>query len=117
MVEEIDPDEVYEKVSRSDDVQIVDIRQEEEYRRGHIPGAVNIPLERLPAEIAGHDWNDDIVVACPIGQSSIQAARLIDSYEGVPPEARVRSMRGGYEAWSYELETDEESGSESEAEV
>jgi hypothetical protein len=48
--------------------------------------------------------DDDVVVACPIGQSSVQAARLIDSFEGVGEDDDVRSMSGGYEEWDYELE-------------
>ena len=106
MVEEISTDEVAEKVG-DESVQIVDIRNAHQFASGHIPGAINIPFQRLPREIPEHDWGEDIVVACPIGQSSIQAARLIESFEGVSADARVASMAGGYEEWSEELETTE----------
>lgn len=104
MVEELTPEEVREKLD--DDVQIVDIRPEPEYRRGHIPGAINIPMHELPSRIDEYEWGDDVVVACPVGQSSIQAARLIGSYEDADADA-VASMEGGYEEWEYELENDE----------
>ena len=103
MVEEISTNEVESKLA-DEGVQIVDIRNEHQFAAGHLPGAINIPFHRLPAEIADHEWGDEIIVACPIGQSSIQAARLIASYEGVDPDARVASMEGGYEAWGGELE-------------
>lgn len=106
MVEEISTDEVEEKLD-DESVQIVDIRNEHQFATGHIPGAINIPLHRLSKEIANYDWGEEIVVACPIGQSSIQAARLIESYEGVNTNSRVASMAGGYEEWSGELETTE----------
>jgi hypothetical protein len=48
-----------------------------------------------------------VVVACPIGESSIQAARLIGSYEEVEDPDAVRSMAGGYRAWEYPLEEGE----------
>ena len=104
MVEEVTPEEVKEKIDAGEDVRIVDIRSDEEYEHGHIPGAVNIPMNRLPTEIDRYDWDGAVVVACPIGQSSVQAAKLIGSYEGVEDPDAVASMKGGYEAWEYELE-------------
>lgn len=109
MVKELTPEEVKEKVEE-DEIQVVDIRPEREYERGHIPGALNVPMNRLPTEIGNHDWDDEVVVACPIGKSSVQAAKLIGSYEGIEDAGAVASMEGGYDAWEYELE-----GSESEA--
>ena len=102
MVEEVTPDEVKNKL---EEAQIVDIRQPPQYASGHIPNAINIPLSELPRRIGEHEWGDDIVVVCPIGQSSIQAARLIESFEDVDEDASVTSMAGGYDAWEYELET------------
>lgn len=109
MVEEVTPDEVKEKL---EEAQIVDIRQPPQYASGHIPNAINIPLTELPRRIGEHEWDDDIVVVCPIGQSSIQAARLIESFEDVDEDARVTSMAGGYDAWEYDLETQDEEEAE-----
>lgn len=106
MVEEVTPEQVKEKLDDGD-VQIVDIRPREYFDDGHLPGAINMPLSELPLRIDEIDWGEEIIVACPIGQSSIQAARLIESYEGVSQDARVTSMAGGYEAWEYELELTE----------
>jgi rhodanese-related sulfurtransferase len=102
MVDEIPPEAVEEKL---DEVQVVDIRSREQFERGHIPGAVNIPMGELPRQIDDHDWDEEVVVACPIGQSSVQAARLIESYEAVDDDARVASMAGGYKEWESDLET------------
>ena len=104
MVEEESPESLHERIEAGDDVQVIDIRSEREYAQGHVPGALNVPMSRFASEIERHDWGGDIVVACPIGKSSIQAARLLGSYEGVPDEARVASLEGGYHAWEYDLE-------------
>lgn len=107
MVEEVTPEEVKAKLDEEEDTQIVDIRPPEEFERGHIPGAINIPMNELPRRIDEYDWRDDVVVACPVGQSSVQAAKLIGSYEGVDDAESVKSMAGGYEEWEYELEADD----------
>lgn len=103
MVDQLSPEEVKEKVDEGE-CQVVDIRNPDHFGRGHVPGAINIPMGELPSRIDEVDWGYDIVVVCPIGESSVQAARLIESFEGVDEEARVASMMGGYNEWEYELE-------------
>lgn len=105
MVEEISPEALHERLADGEDVQVIDIRPPEAFQQGHIPGAVNLPLERFTEEIDSYDWGDDIVVACPIGESSVQAARLLEAYEGVAPDARIANLAGGYREWSYDLES------------
>jgi rhodanese-related sulfurtransferase len=106
MVDEVDSETLHERLEAGEDVQIVDIRPEAEYERGHIPGALSVPMSRFGTEIETQEWGEDVVVACPIGKSSIQAARLLQSYEGVPENASVASLEGGYRSWEYDLETD-----------
>jgi rhodanese-related sulfurtransferase len=106
MVEELSPEEVADLLD--EDVQIVDIRPPGEFAEGHIPGAINIPMTELPSRIDEVEWGDRIVCACPIGQSSVQAANLIRSYEGVDEDALVASMAGGYRAWTGALESGED---------
>ncbi|MFB6092147.1 MAG: rhodanese-like domain-containing protein [Haloquadratum sp.] len=106
-VEEISPDEVKRKLDADEPVQVIDIRSPDQFAAGHIPGAENVPMHELPQRIEDVDWKDDVVVACPVGQSSVQAARLIESFEGIGEETRVRSMAGGYDAWEYDLEAEE----------
>ena len=105
MVEEVTPAEVEAKLD-DDDVQIVDIRRPGRFERGHIPGAINIPMTELPQRVDEHEWGDEVVVACPIGQSSVQAAKLIRSFEEVDENAEVASMAGGYEEWDGPLASD-----------
>jgi rhodanese-related sulfurtransferase len=104
MVEEITPEALKAKLDDGEDVQVIDIRPRAQFERGHVPGAINVPMNELPQRVEGLEWGDDVVVACPIGKSSIQAAKLIRSYEGVDEDDAVRSMAGGYRDWEYELE-------------
>lgn len=59
---------------------LVDVRTPQEFATGHIPGAINIPvqdLERRMAELEGKDR--PIVVYCRSGNRSSSAARLLES--------------------------------------
>jgi rhodanese-related sulfurtransferase len=85
----------------------VDIRPEAAFERGHIPDSENIPFHALADEIERLDGAERIVTVCPEGKSSVQAARLISSYEGVPDDARVESMAGGLGEWEYGFERPE----------
>lgn len=105
MVDEVTTDDVKEKLD-DEGVQIVDIRRPLQFEQGHIPGALNIPMNELPQQVGEVEWEDEIVVTCPIGQSSVQAAKLIQSFEQVDDGTAVASMAGGYKDWDYELETD-----------
>lgn len=105
---EITPAELNELVESDEDVRIVDIRSSAEFGRGAIPGSENIPFQTLPQEIEGLADEEQVVTVCPRGKASLQAVRIIDSYEGTT--GTVRSLEGGLDAWSreYDLEASEE---------
>ncbi|WP_135533836.1 rhodanese-like domain-containing protein [Halostella pelagica] len=105
MVEEITPDELAAKLDTDGSVSVVDIRPEAAFEAGHIPGAENVPFPEFTAAVEGRDWGEDVVIACPIGESSVQAGRLLESHEAVGPDTTVASLAGGYEAWNNELES------------
>ncbi|QIB75882.1 rhodanese-like domain-containing protein [Halogeometricum borinquense] len=103
MDDEIDPSEVESLLDSEDPPRVVDIRSPGAFARFHIPGSENVPFAELPDRVASLEGADRIVTVCPHGKASIQAARLIKSYEGTA-DARVESMRGGLEAWEGPLE-------------
>ncbi|MFB6118101.1 rhodanese-like domain-containing protein [Halosegnis sp.] len=89
------------------DVEIVDIRSPAEYERGHVPGSRNIPFAELPSRVEELNGADRVVTICPHGKASVQAARLIASYEGAT--GTVESLVAGIEGWQ---EADEPLASE-----
>ena len=66
MVATITRDDLKKKIDRREKFKLVDVLAPEYYSRGHLPGAVNIPLDRLK-ELAPKllpDRNADVVVYC-----------------------------------------------------
>jgi rhodanese-related sulfurtransferase len=104
---EISPDEVETLLTSDDRPRIIDIRSPGAFAQGHIPGSENVPFGDLPDRVEEFADSDHIVTVCPHGKASVQAARLIGSYEGTA-DATVESMAGGLDAWDGELETDGE---------
>ena len=113
MDDEIDPAEVESLLDDGDAPRVVDIRSPDAFARGHIPGSENVPFAELPDRVGSLEGADRIVTVCPHGKASVQAARLIGSYEGTA-SARVESMRGGLEAWDGPLDA-ADAGAESSA--
>ncbi|WP_254766602.1 rhodanese-like domain-containing protein [Salinilacihabitans rarus] len=111
---EISTDEVHRLLEDDgEDVHVVDIRDERSFERAHIPDSENVPFDELPARIAEFDDADRVVTVCPHGKASVQAARLIGSYEG-SADATVESMAGGLTEWAeaYDLVSDDEAAEE-----
>lgn len=78
-----------------DGVQVIDVRSPEEWRRGHLPGAIHIPLALLPERIGELDASAPIVLQCQGGGRSSIATSLLQS-RGLPD---VANLAGGYDAW------------------
>lgn len=118
MADELSQAELVAKLEDGEDPQLIDVRQPGQFEQGHLPGAENVPMTELPTRIDELEFDDEVVVACQIGQASLQAVRLIESYEGAA-DSEVWSLEGGIEAWDGEVESAEasEASDASEADV
>jgi rhodanese-related sulfurtransferase/rubrerythrin len=95
-VNRISAEEARELLERSRDVLLLDVRQPEEYEKGHIPGAVLIPLPELPDRLSELKRGRDIVTYCRLGRRSLAAAHLIAD----ELDAEVYTIDGGIMAWN-----------------
>ncbi|SFB81393.1 Rhodanese-related sulfurtransferase [Halobiforma haloterrestris] len=99
---EISTDEVKELLESDADVRIVDIRDPGSFEHSHIPGSENVPFHELTNRVDEFADADRVVTVCPHGEASVQAARLIGSYEGAD-DTRVESMAGGLEKYGMKF--------------
>jgi rhodanese-related sulfurtransferase len=75
----------------------VDVRDPEEYARGHIEQAINVPLGQLRERLDELPRDREIWVGCGVGQRSYYALRLLKQHG-----FQVRNLPGGYhtyQAW------------------
>lgn len=62
-MEALTPDELEERIERGD-VLVLDVRPEEEFEAGHIPGARSIPVDRLEEHLDALPDDKEIVAYC-----------------------------------------------------
>lgn len=77
------------------DVDIVDVREPDEWATGHVPGARLVPLGLLRADPTGALPRDSIVFVCAKGGRSAQAAELAEKVG----KKSVFNLNGGTDAW------------------
>ena len=102
-VKRIRPEELKEILERDKTGQyvLVDVRQPEEYKARHIPGARLVPLGELEARYSELEKDKKIITYCPSGHRSMGAAILLCGL-GFKD---IYTMDGGMLDWDYEILT------------
>lgn len=79
----------------SEDDILVDVRTVAEFEKGHIPNAVNIPLDSIRERMSEIDKNKNIYIYCWGGQRGYLAQRVLkqNGYN------LIANMSGGYQIW------------------
>lgn len=76
--EEINAQGFYtEFLQRSRPHLLVDVRTSGEFASGHIPGAVNIPLNVLEQRLIDLPHSKPVIVVCQTGNRSINGAKIL----------------------------------------
>lgn len=80
----------------SHDAIIVDVRTPERFSKGHIPMAVNLPLERIEKKQTTFPKGRTLIVYCDTGGASIQAACILSEmgYKVINCVGGLRNYRG-----------------------
>jgi hydroxyacylglutathione hydrolase len=74
---------------------VLDVRRDDEWQAGHIPGSVHVPLQRLIEQSVDLGFQEHISVICRTGYRSNIAASVLKS-RGFE---HVFSVIGGMAAW------------------
>ncbi|MCU0519872.1 MAG: rhodanese-like domain-containing protein [Anaerolineae bacterium] len=97
-IAELPPDVTPEELAAlldTGEVVVVDVREEDEYAAGHIPGAILIPLGSLTSRLGEVPTDRPVVLVCRSDNRSGEAYRLLTD-RGFD---NVSNMVGGMIAW------------------
>lgn len=98
-------DELFELVRRGE-AMVIDVRPPGEYSAGHIPGAVNVPLESLPRQLKKLPKGQEIVAYCR-GPYCMLAFEAIEQLR--KKGFRARRLEDGFPEWKADhLPVDED---------
>jgi rhodanese-related sulfurtransferase len=89
----MDPQTVADRLGK---VQLVDVRYDDEWRAGHIEGAVHIPEDDLEDRVGELDRSQPVVTVCRAGTRSEDAAEWLRG-QGFDAD----SLDGGMLAWKW----------------
>ncbi|MFD1928242.1 rhodanese-like domain-containing protein [Sporosarcina siberiensis] len=96
-MKEITVQEVVEKMENNEVLNMIDVREVEEVRGGHIDGIVNIPLGLLEFRMNELDKKKEYIMICRSGGRSGQATAFLQEWG-----FDVTNMTGGMMAWEEE---------------
>lgn len=79
---------------------IVDVRTEDEFNQGTIPGSVNIPIDTLRERLAEVPQDKKIVIFCQIGLRGYIAARILMQHG----YTKVKNLSGGIQTYQLAVQ-------------
>lgn len=74
---------------------LIDVRTQGEFRSGHIPGAVNIPMDQISSRANEIPTDHPVIIVCATGNrsGSVVEALITAGYE------RIYNLEGGTMNW------------------
>lgn len=93
--------QVKEMIEKNQFDLIIDLRDNENYHKGHLPGAINIPINEIPDKLNFLDLykKKSIILYCGIGSKSVSVGKvlIINGFE------KIYSLSNGIKGYKYEL--------------
>ncbi|MFN4294352.1 MAG: DUF2470 domain-containing protein [Thermoflexales bacterium] len=98
VTQKISPHELMKRLAGNNPPVVIDVRDPEEYAAGHVPGAINVPLTELEAQLSELLTSAPIVTYCAMshrGESPGERAAALLRERGFNASA----LDGGLPAW------------------
>ena len=101
MIEEISATNLKTRLDAGEDIQLIDVRQPDEFGFAKIEGSKLIPLGDVLKRMDEIDQNRETVIHCKMGGRSAKAIELLKQ-AGFTGE--MKNLKGGITAWSNEVD-------------
>lgn len=97
------PVELERMLKEHANINVIDVREEEDYHKGHIPGAINLPKEKWDT-LEGLSKDRTNVLYCYTMVCHLAATAAVEfASKGFP----VMELEGGFETWKeYDMPID-----------
>ena len=95
MVKSISPQEAHELLA-ANGVDLIDVRDANEWATGYVPGARHVPLARFRQTPKAYLQGRPVIFVCAAGARSQMAAQLAAAHGAEP----VYNLTGGTRAWT-----------------
>jgi adenylyltransferase/sulfurtransferase len=94
--------ELKQKLDNGENVQLIDVRQPDEYAFAKIEGAKLIPLGDVMRRMDEIDESRETVIHCKAGGRS---AKAIEFLQKAGFKGKLSNLKGGITAWSNEVDS------------
>lgn len=74
---------------------VLDVRTEKEYAAGHVPGAMNVPIEQLRSRLTEIPHGRPVVTYCAVGMRGYISERILKQRGWND----VKNLSGGFRSW------------------
>ena len=101
MLPELTPEDLHSRLAAGENLQLVDVRQPEEYAYCRIEGSVLIPLGELASRADEIADDRPVVLICHHGVRSMQALAYLQNRHEL---TNLLNLRGGIHAWSVRVD-------------
>ena len=100
-MQEISVSELKKKMDDGEDIELIDVREPDEYEFARIEGAKHIPLGQILQRMDEIDNSKLIIMQCKSGGRS---ERAILALQQAGFEGNMSNLVGGIKAWSNEID-------------
>jgi adenylyltransferase/sulfurtransferase len=100
-MEEINATELKQRLDSGEDLQVIDVREPNEYEIARIPGTKLIPLGQVVSRMSEIEEGRETVVHCKGG---VRSAKAIEALTGAGFKGRLINLKGGITAWSNDVD-------------
>jgi molybdopterin/thiamine biosynthesis adenylyltransferase/rhodanese-related sulfurtransferase/molybdopterin converting factor small subunit len=100
-MEEITASQLKERLDRGDDLQVIDVREPNEYEIARLPGTKLIPLAQVTSRMSEIDPARETIVHCKGG---VRSAKAIAALTEAGFKGKLVNLKGGIAAWSDEVD-------------
>ncbi|MCR6106404.1 rhodanese-like domain-containing protein [Salipaludibacillus agaradhaerens] len=80
--------------------QLIDVREEREFKTGHILGARNIPLSQMKQRMTEIRPDKPVYLYCQNGSRTVQAAKILRKKRGAQD---LNHLKGGFRKWTGKI--------------